>query len=535
MKNRRILVVSILMFFIISALKPCIFATNASVSLSASSTQPTVGESVTVTASAVAGAFNLKLSGNGETKQIVGQTDITDNVSKSTSITFTPTEAKSYTFRLTGDYTDFYKEQATTVDKTVTINVKAKATEKPANTSTTQTPTTQTPATTTQKPASEQATAEPNFTSANKTMYATGDINLRSSWSTSSAATKIKKGTELKVTATSTKTVNGYVWYRVSYNGQTKYVASGLLTSTKPEDETKSNNSNLKALSIEGATILPTFSPSVTSYTVQVAKDIQKLNVNAVAEDEKATISIKGNEQLKEGENLITVSVSAEDGTVKIYEINVERLPEETIVLGLKTLKIDGTDIDKRFKTDVYNYEIKVEEDVSRLKIEAIPNDETATVEILGNDELFEGENIITIMVSSQGGNEKITYQIKANKDIKAVPLVNTEEETNIFPPKVLMYIGAGLAVVIALIIVVAYTIKHRNQEQYNDFNFDDFENNSLENKNDEISDINNTQEINNTSENEIETQQENEDTQNKKDYNFENKERSRRRKGKHF
>ena len=365
-------------------------------------------------------------------------------------------------------------------------------------------------------------------------MYATGDINLRSSWSTSSAATKIKKGTELTVTATSTKTVNGYVWYRVSYNGQTKYVASSLLTAVKPEDETKSNNSNLKALSIEGTTIFPTFSPNVTSYTVQVAKDIQQLNVNAVAEDEKATISIKGNEQLKEGENLITVSVSAEDGTVKIYEINVERLPEETKVLGLKTLKIDGTDIDKRFKTEVYNYEIKVEEDVSKLKIEAIPNEETAIVEILGNDEIVEGENIITIMVSSQGGNEKITYQIKANKEIKEEHIANTEEETNNFPSKVLIYIGAGLAVVIALIIVVVYTIKHRNQEQYNDFNFEDFENKSLENKNDEISNTNNTQEISNTSESEIETQQENEETQNKKDYNFDNKERTRR-KGKHF
>ena len=490
----------------------------------------TVGETVTVTASVTAGAWDLTLSGAGQTKHISDTTSIEGNSTASTSITFTPTEAGKYTFTLTGTEADYSaKKKDNKVGKTCTITVNPKAEEKSVPSVTTQTP-----ATTTQRPASEQATVEPNFTSANKTMYATGDINLRSSWSTSSAATKIKKGTELTVTATSTKTVNGYVWYRVSYNGQTKYVASSLLTAVKPEDETKSNNSNLKALSIEGTTIFPTFSPNVTSYTVQVAKDIQQLNVNAVAEDEKATISIKGNEQLKEGENLITVSVSAEDGTVKIYEINVERLPEETKVLGLKTLKIDGTDIDKRFKTEVYNYEIKVEEDVSKLKIEAIPNEETAIVEILGNDEIVEGENIITIMVSSQGGNEKITYQIKANKEIKEEHIANTEEETNNFPSKVLIYIGAGLAVVIALIIVVVYTIKHRNQEQYNDFNFEDFENKSLENKNDEISNTNNTQEISNTSESEIETQQENEETQNKKDYNFDNKERTRR-KGKHF
>ena len=523
-----IIIISIILIIVMNTQVKAAGTFEASIS----ATTVTVGDtiSVTVKAAGAAGTYAV-YTDNSIISVLSGSTqDFLDN----SSSTITYKAEKEGTVEITAKATDMTDNDNDEIpvkgSKSFTVTVKTNQKQEPVPS----TPTTQTPATTTQKPATEQATAEPNFTSANKTMYATGDINLRSSWSTSSAATKIKKGTELTVTATSTKTVNGYVWYRVSYNGQTKYVASSLLTATKPEDETKSNNSNLKALSIEGTTIFPTFSPNVTSYTVQVAKDIQQLNVNAVAEDEKATISIKGNEQLKEGENLITVSVSAEDGTVKIYEINVERLPEETKVLGLKTLKIDGTDIDKRFKTEVYNYEIKVEEDVSKLKIEAIPNEETAIVEILGNDEIVEGENIITIMVSSQGGNEKITYQIKANKEIKEEHIANTEEETNNFPSKVLIYIGAGLAVVIALIIVVVYTIKHRNQEQYNDFNFEDFENKSLENKNDEISDTNNRQEISNTSESEIETQQENEETQNKKDYNFDNKERTRR-KGKHF
>ena len=53
---------------------------------------------------------------------------------------------------------------------------------------------------------------EPTFTDTNKTMYSTGNINLRTSWSTSSSATSIEKGTELNVTGTSTEKINGYVW-----------------------------------------------------------------------------------------------------------------------------------------------------------------------------------------------------------------------------------------------------------------------------------------------------------------------------------
>ena len=54
-------------------------------------------------------------------------------------------------------------------------------------------------------------------------------------------------------------------------------------------------------------------------------------------------------------------------------------------------------------------------------EIEAIANDESATVEILGNEELKEGENIITIIVSANEGEEQVTYQIKANKVAKTM------------------------------------------------------------------------------------------------------------------
>ena len=377
-------------------------------------------------------------------------------------------------------------------------------------------------------------------------MYATKDCNLRASWSTSSTATSIKKGTELKVTGTSTEKVNDYVWYRVSYNGQTKYIASYLLTNTKPEEEKKSDNAYLKSLTIEGQELTPVFNKETTSYTMQIESDITELNIKAEAEDEKASVSIQGNKDLKEGENKITVSVSAEDGTIKIYEITVTK--NEKTALGLQSLAIKDTDIASMFKTDTYEYEIYVK-DVAKLEIEAISNDETATVEILGNEDLQEGENTITIIVSSQDGKEKVTYQIKANKIIANVDTVtNTKKEID---PKIYLYIGIGAVLLIALVIVIIYTIKHRNEDEYEyTDNFEGFpeelperqekekyEENSIE---ENEQNIEQTQEINyNNEENETNVEEQKaEERKAKIDYfldDAEDDEKPRRRRGKHF
>lgn len=255
---------------------------------------------------------------------------------------------------------------------------------------------------------------EPKFTSVSKTVYATGDINLRSSWSTSSSATKVAKGTELKLTGTSTEKVNGYVWYRVTYNGQIKYVANNLITEKKPEEE-KSNNTNLKTLSIENVELSPAFSADVLQYTAKITEYKEKeIKVVAEAEDAKSTVKVEGNTNIVEGENIITVEVAAEDGTKKTYKIILTNEKEAT-TLGLQSLKIKDVEL-KGFSPDKFEYEVSFR-DLEKLEIEAIANEEGTIIEISGNENLMEyGEHLITIMVSSADGTQVVTYQIKANK-----------------------------------------------------------------------------------------------------------------------
>ena len=297
---------------------------------------------------------------------------------------------------------------------TSTVTVKAKETPKPpegGNTGTTPGGNTENNSgTTTNKP----TVTEPKFTSASKTVYATGDINLRSSWSTSSSATKVPKGTELRLTGTSTEKVNGYVWYRVTYNGQVKYVVNNLITETKPEEE-KSNNTNLKTLNIENVELSPAFSTDVLQYTAKInGYEEKEIKVTAEAEDGKSTVKVEGNTNIVAGENVITVEVTAEDGTKKTYKVILTN-EKETTSLGLQSLKIKDVEL-KGFSPDKFEYEVSFK-DLEKLEIEAIANEEGAIIEISGNENLIEeGEHLITIMVSSADGKQTVNYQIKANK-----------------------------------------------------------------------------------------------------------------------
>ena len=106
---------------------------------------------------------------------------------------------------------------------------------------------------------------------------------------------------------------------------------------------------------------------------------------------------------------------------------------------------------------------------VTELKIEAVSNDETANVEILGNENLQDGENSVTIIVSSKDGENKVTYQIKVNRKEAVEASTKDANKDGYVDSKIFLYIAIGAAVLIALIIVVAYTVKHRNSNEFDE------------------------------------------------------------------
>lgn len=94
--------------------------------------------------------------------------------------------------------------------------------------------------------------------------------------------------------------------------------------------QTLDSNTNLENLAVENMLLYPSFDTNVTSYNFEVPNDVTDLNILAVPENENAKVEIKGGNNLKEGDNLIKVTVTAENGySQKVYNLNAYRRNQE--------------------------------------------------------------------------------------------------------------------------------------------------------------------------------------------------------------
>lgn len=134
-------------------------------------------------------------------------------------------------------------------------------------------------------------------------------------------------------------------------------------TTNTTKKETKSSNNNLKRLEVEGFDLNPSFSPNTTEYTVNASHDVTKIKIHAWTEHEKGDLSGDGEKEVKEGNNTFEVSVKAENGSKKIYKINV--------IVDSKPInvEIDGNNYTMIKKSSDLP-EISLEHEVIKLNIE---------------------------------------------------------------------------------------------------------------------------------------------------------------------
>lgn len=113
----------------------------------------------------------------------------------------------------------------------------------------------------------------------------------------------------------------------------------GQTTETTEEDG-RSADCSLASLQVSPGTLSPAFSASRTTYAMQVAEDVTSIVVSATAADSKATTSVSGANSIQKGRNTVRVTVTAENGAVKVYTINVQAGED----VGDPVATIDGTD-----------------------------------------------------------------------------------------------------------------------------------------------------------------------------------------------
>lgn len=115
---------------------------------------------------------------------------------------------------------------------------------------------------------------------------------------------------------------------KISVNGERAQVSSSSGTVTAKAPASYSSDNALKSLQISPGTLSPAFSPETTTYKATVDSDVEELVVSAVANDGAAKVSISGR-RMDPGSNTTTITVTAEDGSVRKYVIYTTR-PETT-------------------------------------------------------------------------------------------------------------------------------------------------------------------------------------------------------------
>lgn len=264
------------------------------------------------------------------------------------------------------------------------------------------------------------------------TVSLTGDITNAGSETASnvSKSVTVTVKEKPKTTTTTKPTTN-------NNNNTTTNSNKNTTTTTKPTTTTttkKSSNANISALTlnVEGLK----FKKSQTTYNIKVGENVDKISAGVTLESSKAVYSISGNKNLKAGNNVIKIVVTAEDGTTKTYKINVQKEGNvEETSSELSNLIIEDMTFTTNFNSTTTEYTGSAMKHADSLNILPYTVAEEATYEIIGNENLKEGENTIIVKVTSKDKSTtteyKVTFEMLSEEETNALQVVSPYTENS--------------------------------------------------------------------------------------------------------
>ncbi len=440
---KKITAIVLTIFILITSLKMTKVEAS-STSIRASQSEVTVGTPVNIIGTVTAGAWNVSINGNGVSKQLVGQTDVIGNKTVTVEASFTPQAPGTYTFTLTGEVTDFDTDKNENVSKSTTVTVKEKSNN-----------------------------SDNNNNSGNNN----NNNNNSNNNSGNSGGSTTQRPTIPSETGTGNSNNNN------NNNNETP----------------KSSNNYLSSISIVGmGSLSPEFYRETYEYTVEYEDtvnlyDLTEIQLEAKAEDDRATVNGTGTAKLEPGENTITIIVTAENGSERSYTIKVNKPQNvEQSELRLKSLIINGINkngeykaIDLGLEAEVFEYDLIVPNEITALSINPTTENEDIIVEKIGSDNLEEGDNKIEIVLTSPSDKEiKTTYVLNVKREAGVV------EAQGITKEQIAMIAGA-VVILILLIVVVILIIRHKKKKKDNEnafgYNFENDLGNDTDANNEEI------------------------------------------------
>ena len=204
-------------------------------------------------------------------------------------------------------------------------------------------------------------------------------------------------------------------------------------------EDLRDTNSYLKSLVVKNHEI--NFKKEILDYTLNVSNEVEKIELDYSADSTKARVVEVKNKKLIVGENIIEIVVKAENESSKTYKIVVNREEKNP---ELSSLNIKGFDIS--FDSKKYEYLINTAAITKKLDIVA-EADKAYEIDVVGNENLKEGDNKIIIKVKNQS-NKTTEYVISVVQPKKEIEQENAKQakKKNFLPFIIggILLLGAG-------------------------------------------------------------------------------------------
>ena len=280
------------------------------------------------------------------------------------------------------------------------------------------------------------------------------------------------KSIPLDTSSAGTKTIKLTGSVSDGTTGETKKINASVTVTINPKQETPPNTNDNQNASSQKATITKlvvgdkTYKNPAKDISISVNNSVSSVKIApTISNGESYTINGGKSDtvKLETGTNKVTIKLASGNS----YIVRISRLPKDEEVkpnvieepknqneskenkeqekLKLTSLKIQGYELNPEFDGETYSYKVdkQIPTDVDELKVEGKANKDGATIEIVGNTSLREGENIISVIVKFE--DETVSYQIVVNKEkletmpasigitsnqeLKRIPRWNTKEK----------------------------------------------------------------------------------------------------------
>lgn len=186
-----------------------------------------------------------------------------------------------------------------------------------------------------------------------------------------------------------------------------------------------SDDATLSLLSVSKGSISPKFSGDITTYTVNVDKEVESVVISASATNSKATVIGAGEQALIIGANTFDVTVTAADGiSTKKYTVVVNRA-DKSKISTLKNLTCNVGFFSPSFISDSLNYFVDVPFGTEKISISAEATEEHAQISGLGEKTLTGAETVFDVVITAEDGVVTKTYTITVDVEPEGLISVN--------------------------------------------------------------------------------------------------------------